>query len=380
MNGDEPTRNAIEHDEMTHGEITQCRITPQSARASRRRFSLALPLVFALCVLPNAAQSQRQERDPSRWSTPRFGSGAATERGYQWYLAEHLSRNGGPREFALAAHVRAMAGVHDVRIVGDLRAVDVDTQRWLGDAERMGKRDPVVQVLLLHRFSAADPTNRQRDALRRWRDQDYSNLAPLLVSGSAEDALSIDEILGGARSALEMDSYFDDIVRPLIQAVREEPPPASLLSDPSQTPEAFGTQLGMTIWAASANIVFNRVVNACRGQALSATPQRRADCRHVAKLLSDESDTLIARAFGVRMRLNSGASEAELLPAMLAYRRHHWQMQQWNALERRDPVQSARDFARILADDADITEIQIVERMLVDAGIALAPPANWSAP
>ncbi len=346
--------------------------------------ALAAPVALALCLSPVIARGQFEERGLLRWATPWLGSRNTSERGYLWYLADRLGRNGGPREFALAAHLRAMAGVRDVRIVGGLRLIDAKTQRWLGDAERMGKRDPVVQALLLHRFSEGDPTYRRHDAIRRWRDNDSDNLAPLLAIGPAEESLPIDELLASARSTARADFYFDDIVRPLVEAVREEPPSATLrtamLDDAADVPEALGAQLGTTIWATSVDVAFQSLVNACRGEALDATPRRRADCRHVAQLLSEQSDTLEARAMGVNMRLRTYANEDELRAAAIAYRRFHWQSEQWSALQGRDRVDAARNFARMLTSDDDITEYEIMQRTLIDAGISMEPPAGWAAP
>jgi hypothetical protein len=353
-------------------------------RARGLRVLFAMSAAFALCLSPMLARAQYDEIELLRWSTPWLGSRDAVERGYLWNLAELLARNGGPREYALAAHVRAMAGVRDVRIGGGLSVIDAKTQRWLSDAERMGRSDPVVQVLLLHRFSDGDPTYRLEDTVRRWRENDYDNLAPLLASGAPTETLPIDQLLALARSTTRADFYFDDIVRPMIRAVKDEPPPETLLAsrfgDAQGTPEALGAQLGTTIWAKSADVAFSALVNACRGRALEATPRRRADCRHVARLLSDESDTLLAHLIGVNMRLRNFANKDELRAAVIDYRRYHWQAQQWEAVQARDRVESARSFAYILKDERDITEIAIMRRMLSDAGVRLEPPASFVAP
>ena len=348
------------------------------------RPAFAMPAALALCLSPVIAHGQSEQRGLLRWATPWLGSRNTAERGYLWYLAERFGRDGGPREFALAAHLRAMAGVRDVRVIGGLRLIDANTQRWLGDAERMGKDDPVVQALLLHRFSDGDPTYRRQDAIRRWRENDSDNLAPLLAIGPAEETLPIDELLASARSTARADFYFDDIARPLVNAVQDEPPSATpraaMLEDAADAPEALGLQLGMTIWATSVNVAFQPIVKACRGEALDATPRRRADCRHVARLLSEESDTLLARGVGMNMRLRTYANEDELRAAAIADRRFHWQSQQWNALSERDPADYVRNFARMLTSNRDITEYEIMQRTLTDAGISMEPPAGWAAP
>jgi hypothetical protein len=346
--------------------------------------AFAAPAVIALCLSPVIAHGQFEERGLLRWATPWLGSRNTAERGYLWYLADRFGRNGGPREFALAAHLRAMAGGRDVRVGGGLRLIDANTQRWLGDAERMGKDDPVVQALLLHRFSDGDPTYRRQDAIRRWRENDTDNLAPLLVIGPADEVLPIDELLASARSTARADFYFDDIARPLVNAVQEDPPSAAsrraMPDGTADAPEALGVQLGMTIWATSVEVAFQPLVKACRGDALDATPRRRADCRHVARLLSEESDTLLARGIGMNMRLRTYANEDELRAAAIAYRRFHWQSQQWNALQQRDPVDAAHNFAHMLTSDRDITEYEIMQRTLTDAGVSMEPPAGWAAP
>ncbi|MCC7248166.1 MAG: hypothetical protein IT473_06045 [Lysobacter sp.] len=341
-------------------------------------------LALALCAWPFAAACQYDNPAARAWEADDPGRRDLSQRAYLWRLAERLGHNGGPREFALAAHVRAMAGARDLRIVGGLRLIDAKTQRWLDDAERMGRDDPVVQILLMRRFSAADPVDRRRNAILRWRDIDSDNLAPLLAGGSSDIALTIDQLLASARSTLRADFYFDDIVRPMIQAVRDEPPPAALLATMSSlnvdAHEAFGAELGSTIWSASADVAFAPLVNACRGEALDATPRRRADCRHVAAVLSDQSDTLLARGIGLTMRMRASANESELREAAIAYRRHHWRIQQRMVLAQRDPVDEARMFARMLLDDTDLTEVELVQRMIIDAGLRSEPVPGWAAP
>lgn len=357
---------------------------PNIANVAQRIRILRLSLTLALYALSFAAACHDGDPAILPWDAADADRRDLTQRAYLWRLAERLGDNGGPREFALAAHVRAMAGVRDFRLVGGLRLIDAKTQRWLDDAERMGRNDPVVQLLLMRRFSAADPVDRRLDAIRRWREIDSDNLAPLLANISAYDGSTIDESLASARSTMRADFYFDDIVRPLIQAVRDEPPPAALLATMSSlqidAPEALGAEIGSTIWSVSADIAFAPLTRACRDDALNATLRRRADCRHAARVLSDESDTLLARGIGRVMRMRTAAGDRELRDAAIAYRRHHWILQQRAALARRDPVDEARMFARMLLDDTDLTEVELVERMLLDAGVRLEPTPGWAAP
>lgn len=355
-----------------------------AAKLARRAGAWRFVVALALCAMPFAAVCQENDRAVRAWAAERADDRDLTQRAYLWRLAERLGHNGGPREFALAAHVRAMAGVRDFRLVGGLRLIDAKTQRWLDDAERMGRDDPVVQILLMHRFSAADPVDRRLDAIRRWRDIDSDNLAPLLANISAYDGSTIDESLASARSTIRADFYFDDIVRPLIQAVRDEPPPAALLATMSSleidAPDALGAEIGSTIWSVSANVAFAPLTRACRDEALNATPRRRADCRHAARVLSDDADTLLARGIGLSMRMRTAVGERELRDAAIAYRRHHWVLQQRATLTRRDPVDEARMFARMLLENTDLTEVELVERMLIDAGVRLEPTPGWVPP
>lgn len=341
--------------------------------------------MLSAALLPTAAHSQEPraiepKRDASRWATPRLLAGIGGEQAYLWQLSEHLAGTGSPRELALAAHVRAMAGVRDVRIVGGLRLSDAATQRWLLAAERLGARDAVVQILLRYRFSAADRTNRRAQALQRWRDRDRDNLAPLLAAASEDAALSPETILALAQGAVRAEFYFDDILRPMIWAARVQPPPLAVLDGAADSPEAFGARLGTTVWSVVNDTGFAGLTAACIGPALNAEPQRRMQCRHVARLLAEESDTLAARGIGVRLRLHSETEEAPLRTAAVAYRRHHWQQQQWQTLQQREPQRYAREFARRLADDARSTEIDTVARLLAGASVPLDPPADWIAP
>ena len=88
----------------------------------------------------------------------------------------------------------------------------------------------------------------------------------------------------------------------------------------------------------------------------------------------------LARPLPTRQTRKKGRLNFLYPDAAIAYRRHHWILQQRAALARRDPVDEARMFARMLLDDTDLTEVELVERMLIDAGVRLEPTPGWAAP
>ena len=120
------------------------------------------------------------------------------------------------------------------------------------------------------------------------------------------------------------------------------------------TLEGYAANAGMGIWATK-SLAFQTIVVACREAALSATPTRRSDCRHVAQVLSDASDTLLGRAVGLVMLVNTANDASERAAAVERRRRHDWQMLQWSQVTSRQPNNGVDEFARLLRDPVSAT-------------------------
>lgn len=136
----------------------------------------------------------------------------------------------------------------------------------------------------------------------------------------------------------------------------------------------------MALWATSMAPALDGLLAACRGTALRAAPTRSADCRHVADLLADRSDSVLERMIGLSLLRELAAGSTERA-AIDAQRRHmDWQMLQWGRIARQQPRDGAAQFVRLLHDGLIRTEPQLVQRVLQEAGVPLEPPAGWTPP
>ena len=102
-------------------------------------------------------------------------------REYHAWLADRLAEDGGARNFALAANLRALSlGGELFYTSANLPLLEGDARlaEWVDRASRDVGGDGLVHMLLIRPFSPRDEARVQaaRDA---WRDADRANLAPL---------------------------------------------------------------------------------------------------------------------------------------------------------------------------------------------------------
>lgn len=347
--------------------------------AMRKTLLLAALLALAPCA---AAQEWDGEADPQLLA--RMEAQAEAHRGYILRLADALAASGGARELAYAALLRRQAlepapeeqmpggDAPSTRVPGDAQAA-----RWLRAAAAKAGGDVLANQLLIAAADDGDAALRA-EAARRWQAADPGNLVPLLHGG-----LPVDAMLVEARRARHVDSRAYDLVRWAMQVHARRPPTAAeraaLAPDGRYSPEVVAAGGMMARWAAVAMPV-PVVLQACRGDALRASPTRPADCRHVAGLLVDRSTTLADRLVGldIQRALAAGAGERAQVDALR--RRLDWQAMEWGRVSAAQPDGGIAQFVRLLSDPAVTGEQQLMERVLREAGVPLEPPPGWSPP
>lgn len=293
-------------------------------------------------------------------------------------MAEDLAAEDGARSLALAARLRTMALEAEAYNAGrepPFEVVDAKITRWLDNAERLGADDPVAIVLTLPLLRAADP-QRHADAVRRWRDAEPDNLAPLLHAGLSGDAL-----LQAARGTARSQDYFFEVVRLTAQVV-ERPrsgPVARILqrvveSEGPGRRSAYAATLGTGI--AAANIPqYAELTRPCR----SAEGMRRLQCRHVGEVMNVRGGTLIERLVGVALLRDTAENDTQRAEAAALRRRYDWLVARNAELTARDLEDHATRLLAELRDTPVPSEVEALERLLLGAGVASEPPASWRA-
>lgn len=293
-------------------------------------------------------------------------------------MAEDLAEEDGARALALAARLRTMALEAEAYSAGreaPFEIVDAKIARWLEQAERAGANDTVVIALTLPLLRAIDP-QRHADAVRRWRDAEPDNLAPLLHAGLSGEAL-----LEAARGTVRSQDHFFEIVRLTAQVV-ERPrsgPVARVLQRVARPAgeggrATYAATLGTRI--ASANLPqYAELTRPCRG----AEGMRRLQCRHIGEVLSTRGGTLMERLVGVSLLRDTAEDDAQRAQAAALRRRYDWLIARNAELSGRDLEDHA---ARLLAQVGKAppsSEVEMLERLLLDLGIPSEPPAGWRA-
>ena len=336
-----------------------------------------LLLAIALCAGSASAQSPTDagNADTAQAQAARTASDA-------WYTraAAELAATGKPRALAFAATLLEVAnwqppmepGADDGQPSQPV-PVDARIDRWRVQASTRAGKDVIANALLM---TGDKNATLRTQAAARWRAVEPDNLAPTLLSNMDADAL-----LAQARTATRFDLHYYDKLRWMQQALVSHPPTsaefAALTGDDKPTLPEMAIITVMGIDAATAMPGLAPVSQACRKEAIDATPRRGEDCRHLAQVLANASDTLLGSSVGRAMLARLARSPAQAEAASESSRQHAWRQQQWIELTRKQPRDGMAYFLRLLADPAVQSEPQLIERLLQENNIPLQPPADW---
>ena len=218
-------------------------------------------------------------------------------------------------------------------------------------------------------------------SMQRWRSLEQDNLAPLLFS-----SMPVDELLVAARAATRYQSHGYDQVRLMSDAFqrvpisREETGADAWKEYPSA--ELRAGVAAFAIWAAQAFPSLRLLTEACRDEALEATPTRRADCLHVARTLASHSDNQLMAGMGIGMLKRAANTPEDSALAKTLARNHAWQQNKYHELlsSQRGTAKEAEGMLRLLHTPAIDSEIQLLEAALREQGISLLPPQDWNPP
>ena len=216
---------------------------------------------------------------------------------------------------------------------------------------------------------------------QRWRSLEQDNLAPLLFS-----AMPADEVLLAARATTRYRGHGYDQVRLMSEAFqrvpisREETGADAWKEYPSA--ELRAGVAAFAIWAAQAFPSLRLLTEACRDEALEATPTRRADCLHVARTLASHSDNQLMAGMGIGMLKRAANTPEDSALAKTLARNHAWQQNKYHELlsSQRGTAKEAEGMLRLLRTPGIDSEIQLLEAALREQGISLLPPQDWNPP
>ncbi|MCD9028011.1 hypothetical protein LDO26_07295 [Luteimonas sp. BDR2-5] len=303
--------------------------------------------------------------------------------GYLQRSAGALAASGQPRELAFAATLRSLTLQGDAApAAGDAPSTavppDPQVEAWREAAAQKAGDDVLANVLLVQGNDAASTRRRVR-AAQRWLAADPQNLAPLLFRGGGIDAL-----LADARSAQRFDLQMLPQVRWMQSALLRQSPTAAeraaFAGDGDYDAAEHAAISATAIWSAVAIPALQTLVEGCAPEATRANPARLRECRHVARLMADASDTQLGRMIGVALLERTAASAAERADAQARRRTQDWQMLEWGRASAQLPRDGAAQYARLLADPSIRSELDLVERALQEAGVPSTPPAGWQPP
>ena len=346
--------------------------------------------VFCLLALLFTSTLHAQEPFPGEGEmtaeeVAQMQAGEQAMASYYARAATALAASGGARDLAFAATLlqfARQAPPQDVAMAGDTPSQpsprDPRVGEWRGLASARAGKDVLANTLLLQADSADDGSIRQQ-AAGRWQQLEPDNLAPRLFAKGAVEAW-----LPETRTQARFDLHYYEQLRWMQSALQAHPPgadEAAALANGEDVPwEGASTILASSILAAVAIPQLQPLFKACQGDALSSTSTRREDCRRVANVMADASDTSLGRSIGITLLQSTAATPEQRADADARRLRFDWQMRQWGRVAAAQPLGGATQFARLLRDPAVRSEQDLIERVLGEAGVALDPPAGWQPP
>ena len=353
------------------------------ARAGRRRGAGSLAriagvlCVTALTLAPPAWAQAPYARFDTAPDAPDAQADAASEvamtqawRSWSQRSAAALAATTQPRELAFAALLQGLGNGPTPSQAAPAGQADTWQQAAAGRAG-----DDVLANALL---AASGDTGTRVRAAQRWLGAEPQNLAPLLVRGG-----SVEAMLADTRAATTFDLHMLDQVRWMQGALLRTPASpaerAAFVDGETFVAEEHAAITASALWSSAVLPDLQPLLQACDPSA-TRDPARLGDCRHVAAVLAERSDTMLGRLIGLGLQARLAATPSERDAAQAHARTLHWQNLEWGRASAALPRDGAGQFVRFLADPSIRTEVQLVERALQDAGVALAPPAGWQPP
>lgn len=344
------------------------------------RFLLAAACALALWSPAALAQVPYTDFDQAPADQPEDAAAQAAWRSWSARSAAALAETGQARERAFAAVLRSLAMTAipppDSAAASQPASADARAAAWRANAAAHAGSDVLANALLSN--STASPDIRVR-AAQRWLGAEPQNLAPLLVRGGSVDAL-----LADARTADRFDLGMLDQVRWMQRALLRTPPTpgerAALAAAGDFEPAEHAAMQAMALWTTVALPALQPLARGCAADQVDGDAARLQDCRHVAHVMADRSDTQLGQIFGLSLLEELAATPAERAGLLARRRLLDWRMLEWGRATSALPRDGAGQFVRLLADPSIRTESDLIARALQEAGVASEPPENWQPP
>jgi hypothetical protein len=255
----------------------------------------------------------------------------------------------------------------------------------LARAQKIGVDDPLVwwvtAALDCHAGAKECPQTETLQNLERTDAQNAAMWALALAHAQqAKDDVTARAALTSAAQATLYDDHFGALIAALDEAAGTLPVSEDILRASGQggvSTEGYKLTYAASIAATLPQPGLRAVVEACKGAVSDSA--LAADCVAVAQKIAD-CGSLITRSFGVKLLLETLPAGGAQDSARARGRSLAWQTQRIGELGGR------------LADDARLTrvyldtlhangkEIDAVQAVLRNQGVAVEPPGNWQAP
>lgn len=300
-----------------------------------------------------------------------------THSAYYRRVAERLAASGQPRELAFAATLAGIAA-WSPELIERSPPPDPEKGTWRQRALEAAGND-VLALTLLANTAGGERGPVGVAAIARWQALEPDNLAPLLAG-----QVGAERVLQPAIPLARYDNYFYPRVRWITEMLVRHPPTADelrvMLDAPPGAPGPQNWDEAVAISAIGIDMAVAmpgfQVFESCRGDALRLDG-RRDQCRRLAQLLSDASDSVAMENIGIGLLLRTAQTPAERASAEERRQQMDWRIYQFVTLERR---LGPTEFIRLLRDPGVPNERELSRRLFAAHGVSFDPPPGWRRP
>ena len=314
----------------------------------------------------------------------RAPKGDRQQNAYWQRVALELRQSEHPRERALAAQLLGMSAMNSLDSVDDPTehsSIDPEIKASIEDllADVSRSNDAVALSLAIQASGEVRDEGARLSAARRWEAVEQDNLTPRLLTDTP-----IGAVLAGARDTTRYETHAYDQIRLMASVFKRFPVNQEGMDSghAHADDEERAAVSSFAVWAAFGIPGYQKLTNACRGEALSSAPTRREDCLHVAKVMAGNTSDLLSKDVGIGILERAAMTPEDIALAASLRRNKEWQQHQYYEVltSKMDVRQQVGGMMRLLKTPGVDNEIQLMEAALREKGVSLTPPESWQPP
>lgn len=345
---------------------------------------------FIPCALAAPPSTEAPARVDESATEP--ASAGVNADAYRHMLIERLAVGFSARDKLLAALLLQMDGWLDIAMAPmqaasggtDQRRREKRVAALVREAARHGQDDALVQWTIANGEFNGTARELQKPAIDVMRRLQPDNLAVWLLTADPRTPMDA-VLLRKAAAATHYDMSYSQRLAWIVDAHLANLPGEKWLAGvpdwPDPTPREYAIFHAVTTALAGNVPAFNTVSHSCKPDVFGYTAVIAEDCRRIAGILTENSDTLLAKRMGFYLAEMLAIDNPQRLEAVRQQRRNYdWQVDQYAEISQNLTEREMIEFLVDRIHTPGMTELIKMREKLQTEGISLTPPQGWRAP